>query len=115
MAAGATLSQSGATTLAAGRLLENAGTYQFLSDTFAFEGVAPAPSIHNAGTISKTGGAVEATIFVGLANAGTVTSTSGQAEPVQERARSARPGPSPASATPRTRRSEAGRSRSAMP
>ena len=78
VAAGATLSQSGATTLAAGRLLENAGTYQFLSDTFAFEGVAPAPSIHNTGTISKTGGAVEATIFVGLANAGTVTSTSGR-------------------------------------
>src|SRR5580765_2596360 len=78
VAVGATLSQSGATTLGAGRLLENAGTYQFLSDTFAFEGVAPASSIHNTGTISKTGGVGEATIFVGLANAGTVTSTSGR-------------------------------------
>jgi hypothetical protein len=78
VAAGATLVQDGTMTLAAGRVLENAGTWQFAGDRIVIEGAAPAPTIHNTGTVTKTGGTGEAQISVGFSNAGTVTSTSGR-------------------------------------
>jgi hypothetical protein len=78
VSAGATLAQDGSILLASGRLLENAGTYDFKSDRTVSESGSPAPSIHNTGTIRKTGGTATATINPGLANEGTVTSTSGK-------------------------------------
>ena len=78
VAAGATLAQDGPTSFLAGRVLENAGTYDFKSDRSVADSSAAAPLIHNTGTIRKTGGTGEAIINPAVANDGTITSTSGK-------------------------------------
>ena len=77
IASGATVSQSLSTTLQAGRVVENAGTWDFTADLSVFTGSAPAPLIHNAGTISKSGGVNNTSINAPVDNDGAVVASSG--------------------------------------
>ena len=78
IAASATLVQDGYTYLETGRLLNNAGLIELHSDKYLSTSGTPVPVLHNTGTIRKTGGAGEFTLYVALANQGRVDSTSGK-------------------------------------